>query len=590
MKVVLVSAHTHPIVLGLRYISSYLKAAGHDVELLFMCPHRSAGPAGLTAPVLDAFVERCRRADLVGMSLMTGNYHRACMLTDALRRARIKAPILWGGTHPTVAPAESLRTADIICVGEGEESVLQIATRLEAGLDPTAIEGLGFRAGSSFGNVRPLLNPARSLESDLDKYPFPDYDLSTQWLAGKDDLVPATPRNFRSALHRLRILTTRGCPNLCSYCNNTTVARLYAGKGPWVRSRSVDNIMAELVQTCRAFPTIQEINIVDDLFFVREEVEMRDFAAKYLAQVNLPLELDAHPNTVTDGKVAALSGLPIRLLSMGIQSGSADTLTRIYNRHTPPDTIAQAMTTFQKYRIPTEYHYIVGNPYEPAANIIETMRFVARHHRRAAVPRVFPLIFYPGSPMYDRAVADGLVGPHHAIAYGDRRNYMAGCSYLSICLRAVLSLRNIGMPTEAILALIAAVTSRPALWCLDRRWFARAASLADRILRKAYLLLIHQPLIKPLHYLCGKHRHKDRCPEDEVTLPRNNLAAEERAQPGSTVVFGDRSTGGLAPLCTPPAMTCPIGCNENSEEKSGGPEPKWVHGTLHIDCDQETIQ
>jgi hypothetical protein len=112
MKIALVSVHTHPVVLGLRYISSCLKVAGYGVELLFMFPRRSVGPAGLAAPVLDAFAERCRQADLVGMGLMTGNYQRACVLTDSLRQAGIKAPILWGGTHPTVAPLESLQTAD----------------------------------------------------------------------------------------------------------------------------------------------------------------------------------------------------------------------------------------------------------------------------------------------------------------------------------------------------------------------------------------------------------------------------------------------------------------------------------------------
>jgi anaerobic magnesium-protoporphyrin IX monomethyl ester cyclase len=532
MEITLVSAHTHPVALGLRYISSCLKAAGHNVEVLFMCPRKATTQADFPQLVLDAFVERCRRADLVGMSLMTGNYHRACALTDRLRRAQIKAPILWGGTHPSVAPVESLETADIVCVGEGEQPVLELTRRLEAGCDPTDIQGLGFGAGSPFGNSQAILNPAHYLEANLDKYPFPDYDLATHWIAGKNDFVQAEPQNLRGALHRLRILTTRGCPHSCSFCNNTTMARTYAGKGPWVRRRSVDNIMAEIRQLRRMFPSIEEINIVDDLFFVRDEDEMREFADKYLAQVNLPLEVDAHPNTVTDAKMAALSRLPISLVSMGIQSASPDTLTRIYNRHTPPDRIASAMEAIHKYRVPAEYHYIVNNPYEPDANVIETMRFVARHHRRAAVLRVFPLMFYPGCPLYDRAHKDGLIGPHHENAYNviyKGSNQLAGYSYLSIWLRVVLRLRNAGVPTWMALTLVSFVTSRPVRWCLDRRYFPPAAFLAYRIVRKIYQVLIYQPLIKPLRRLRRNARHKDRHPEDEVTLPRNNLAVEEPA-------------------------------------------------------------
>jgi anaerobic magnesium-protoporphyrin IX monomethyl ester cyclase len=257
MKIALVSAHTHPVALGLRYISSCLKASGHDVEVLFMCPRKSTTQADFPKPVLDAFLDRCRRADLVGMSLMTSNYHRACALTEALRRAGIKAPILWGGIHPSVAPVESLETADIVCVGEGEEPVLELTGCLEAGRDPKGIQGLGFRAGSTFGNSQAILNPAHPLEPNLDRYPFPDYDLATHWIAGKDDLVPVAPQNLRGTLSRLRILTTRGCPHFCSYCNNTTMAHTYAGRGPWVRCRSIDNIMAEMVQLTHISPALR---------------------------------------------------------------------------------------------------------------------------------------------------------------------------------------------------------------------------------------------------------------------------------------------------------------------------------------------
>lgn len=535
MKIVLTSVHTHPVALGLRYISACLKQAGHDVEVLFMCPRKSTTEVDFPQSVIDAFVERCRRADLVGMSLMTGNYHRACALTQTLRGAGIKAPILWGGTHPSVAPHESLETADIICVGEGEESVLELTRRLSAGCDPKDIQGLGFRAGSPFGNREAILNPAHPLALNLDKYPFPDYDLATHWIAAKNDLVPVDAQNLRSTLNRLRILTTRGCPYACSFCNNTTMARTYAGKGPWVRRRSVDNILAEILQFRRRFPFVEEVNIVDDLFFVRDENELRDFVDKYLAQVNLPLEIDTHPNTVTDAKVAVLSRLPISLASMGIQSASPDTLTRLYNRHTAPERIAEAISIFHKYRVPTEYHYIVCNPYEPDANVIETMRFIARHHRRAAALRVFPLMFYPGCPLYDQARADGLIGARHDEAYNviyKGSNQLAGYNYLSIWLRVVLNLRNIGLPTWMALWLVSFIASRPVRWCFDRRYFPPMAMLSYLVARKIYLLLIYQPFIKPLRRLRRKPRHKDLHPEDEVTLPRNNLAAEESVAAG----------------------------------------------------------
>jgi len=522
MNMVFVSTHAHPVALGMRYVSSYVKAAGHKVKSLFMCSRKATARADFGPAVLEAFVEHCRSADLIGMSLMTGNFYRACALTEVLRKAGVKAPILWGGTHPTIAADECLETGDIICVGEGEKPVRDLVECMAAGKDPTGIGSLGFRAGGPFGNRQKILNPVQPLIGDLDSIPFPDYDLSAQWVVDKERLVPATPKKLRGALHRLRVLTTRGCPNPCSFCNNTTLMRIFKGAGTWVRRRSVDNVIAEMVQTCRAFPSIEEINVVDDLFFIRDEGEMAEFVDKYVKQVNLPLELDAHPNTVSEGKVAILSRLPISLLSMGIQSGSPDTLQNIYNRPTPVETIARAMDLFHTYRLPTEYHYLINNPYEPDENVIETMRFIARHHRRAAMLRVFPLQFYPGSPLYERARQDGLIGARHEETYKviySGRNLLAGYKYLSIWLHAVLGLRNIGAPPWLANAVIRFVTCRPVRWCLDRRYFPPMAYVTYQVGRK-----IAKPFGKLARLVRGKRRHRHLHPEDEAS-PRNRMAA-----------------------------------------------------------------
>lgn len=526
MNLVLVSAHPHPVALGLRYVSSYLKAGGHSVKVLFMSSRKATTKADFSPAVMEAFVEHCRGADLVGMSLMTGNFHRACALTEALRRSAIKAPIVWGGTHPTIAPQECLDVADVVCIGEGERPVRDLAEHIAAGADPTGIGSLSFRAEGPFGNRQAIHNPVQPLISDLDSIPFPDYELSTHWVIEKNELVQASVDNLRGTLDRLRILTTRGCPYGCTFCNNASQMRIYKGAGTWVRMRSADNVLAEIVSLRRRFPSIEEVNIVDDLFFVRGKEEIDEFVEKYRRQVGLPLELDAHPNTIDEPKIASLARLPISLLSMGIQSGSERTLKDIYNRHTPVERIVGAMRILRKYRVPTEYHYLINNPFEPDANVIETLRFAATHHRKAAVLRVFPLTFYPGSPLYDRALREGLISPRDEQAYGlmySGKLQFARHDYLSVWLRVVLGLRNAGCPPWMALALVAFVTSRPVRWCLDRRYFTPLAFLTYQIGRKIYKGLIYQPFVRPIRSLLGGRR-KPRHPQDEVTLPRNNMA------------------------------------------------------------------
>ncbi|MFQ5805132.1 MAG: B12-binding domain-containing radical SAM protein, partial [Phycisphaerae bacterium] len=381
MKINLISTYTHSIALGLRYVSSYLKAAGHDVEMIFMGSKRDTTEVDFSEAALEAFVERLRGRDLIGMSLMTNTFRRACALTQRLRAAGIKTPLVWGGTHPTVAPDESLEVADAICVGEGEEPLLQFVERLEAGRDPKDVASLGFRGGGPFGNKQTIRNPCAPLQANLDNFPFPDYELETHWVADKHGLAPARPDNLRGALHTLRVETSRGCPYHCTFCNNAALQSLFKGKGRWLRQRSVDNVLSEIRLALACFPSIAAVNFVDDLFFVRSEEEIEEFAAKYNEQVRLPLQLDAFPNTVSERKVQALAKVPIDLISMGIESASEDTLKKLYRRPTPLKTIAEAIATFKRHHIRTEYHYIISNPYEPEKNVIETMRFIADHHQ-----------------------------------------------------------------------------------------------------------------------------------------------------------------------------------------------------------------
>lgn len=509
MKIALVATQTHPIALGLRYVSSSLKAAGHDVQMIFMGSRRDTAKADFSEPLMADFLERLRDRDLIGMSVITNSFHRACALTRRVREAGIAAPIVWGGIHPTVAPDESLEVADVVCVGEGERPMTALAERLETGADPTAIPGLGFRGDGPLGTGRSFLNPVGLLERDLDGLPFPDYDLDTHWVAHRDKLVPARPDNLRGGLHRLRVLSTRGCPNRCTFCNNTTWREIYRGKGPWVRLRSVQNVLDEICAMRERFPVIEEVNIVDDLFFVRSEAQIEEFAAEYQRRVNLPLELDASPNTVTRAKIRTLARLPIRLISLGIESASPDTLRNIYNRPTTIESIIQSIDLFHRYRIPAEYHYLVSNPYEPEENVIETMRFVASHHKGPATLRIFPLMFYPGAPLYERARADGLIDRRHDVAYDFTYSgnlQFAGHDYLSIWLRIVLQLRNVGLPDRVAHRLVDFATTPTVRRYIDRPWFGPLAFVLYQVGRKFVRNFIYQPFIRPIRYLRRRPR------------------------------------------------------------------------------------
>ncbi|MFQ5414564.1 MAG: B12-binding domain-containing radical SAM protein [Phycisphaerae bacterium] len=531
MQVAMIATYTHPIALGVRYISAFLKAHGQHVDVFFMRSKRDTAEADFGPALLAELVQRVRAADLIGMSLMTNTFHRACVLTEAIRRAGIKAPIVWGGTHPTVAPDESLEIADMVCLGEGERSMLELAETLEAGRDPTPIGGLAFRR-----NGKTVRNPVPALHKALDEYPFPDYDSDTHWVAGTRGFEPPSPENLRGALHRYRIETTRGCPYPCTFCNNAALLKVYKGKGSWVRKRSNENVIQELETVIARFPTIEAVNIVDDLFFIRSEENIDAFSRMYKSRVNIPLELDAFPNTISRAKVRSLSRLPVSLISMGIQSGSRETLKEIYKRPTPIEKIVEGINVLADSKIRAEYHYIVNNPFESDRSRIETLRFAATHHRGPAILRIFPLQFYPGTPLYDRAREAALIGRRHESAYQytyTGKTHMRDSGYLDIWLRVVLNLRNLGVPSALVHGLISFIAHPAIRWLLDRAWFMPVAYGSYRVGRFVVRKMIYQPFIRPFRYLRRKPRYQELHPEDEVTLPRNLMRGRPAGRQGS---------------------------------------------------------
>ncbi len=509
MDVVLVSTYTYPIALGMRYVSSFLKRAGHNVTLLYMGSRRDTAEADISPTLLEDFVERCRPARVVGLSLMTNTFYRSRALTEALRGAGVRAPIIWGGTHPTVAPYESASVADYVCVGEGERAMLDFVDALESGRDPGQTPNIAYLRNGAL-----VRNPPHPLTDDLDDYPFPDYDLEGHWAAHADRLVAARPALLRGVLRRYRLSSTRGCPYSCSFCNNATQMQIYrdAGAGRhWVRKRSVESIITEIESVRRRYPKIEAVNLIDDLFLIRSEEEIDAFVEAYRQRVNLPLELDAFPNTVTEAKIASLSRLPIELLSMGIQSGCEDTVRKLYNRPTRTETIARAMRIISKHRLRAEYHYLVSNPFETEESMIATLRFVAEHHRGPAKLRLFPLQLYPGSVLYERARAEGIIGEHHEQAYRGvyhRKKHIMTARYLEIWLRIALALRGAGVPSAWVHRVIDFALHRWVRKCIDRRWFAPASFYAYRTVRTVYRNLVYQPFIKPVASLRRRRQRK----------------------------------------------------------------------------------
>jgi radical SAM superfamily enzyme YgiQ (UPF0313 family) len=432
MKAVIIGVERALTCLGARYVSAALKAAGHESRMLFLAREFDDFESAAELEQVVGWL-REQDPDLIGISLMSSHLRRVQQLTSAIRKA-VQAPILWGGIHPTTDPERCLEQADIVCVGEGEDAVVELADRLAAGKGYGDVANLWLRRN---GDV--IRNPARPRRGDLDAIPFPDYELEDQFILHEGKVVPKTER-VMAHYHYVSdgchyAITTRGCPFNCSYCCNTALRRV--ADGPYVRRRSVENIIRELREILERFEYVRSIAFWDDSFTSGDPRWLEEFCARYKREIGLPFFCNLQPLAVTRERVSMLVDAGLLGIHMGFQTGSEYVNREVFNRRVEAEQFLAATRVLDEFRdrlVDRHYHVIVDNPYEPERELVHTARYVARFSKPYYLS-LCTLMYYPSTTLYERAVADGLITPETNPVY-DYEYYRHRRTYLNLVMRS----------------------------------------------------------------------------------------------------------------------------------------------------------
>ena len=423
MRIVLMATTLAIDIIGIRILSSVLKKEGYKVELLFIPNmeyelvrrgfHRGTFVAKYSEKALDQIANFCRDADLIGLSLISRDLDASIQVTAKLKQT-VKAPVIWGGFHPTVCPAESLEFADIVCIGESETSLLELVRLMDAGKDYSSVPGLWVKDT----NKR---NPVGQLIHDLDTIPFSDYDCSTHYLLVADEIKPLTPdlletylratypafkrvlpgmeERIKPGIADYHIIATRGCPHNCTFCGSPQLKKIYAGQR-FVRRRSVDNIISELKSINKEFRFFTDVHFCDDCFMLASDDYIKDFSKKYKEELNLPFYCLTSPATITETKLQYLVEAGLSFLSVGIQTGSKRTL-EMYRRVNANKGIGKALKLINRHkdRVFPYYDFLIDNPYETDEDLLETIKLIKRMRRPYKI-RIYSLVPFPGTELY----------------------------------------------------------------------------------------------------------------------------------------------------------------------------------------------
>ncbi len=381
---------------GIEYLCGALEAAGHETGLLFEPGFDDTTYFKLpAAAILNRRGRLLKQAegfepDLLAFSMPT-NYFPHVSSMAALLKSRIDAPTVAGGPHPSCAPDTVLAdpSIDMICLGEGEETVVELAAALQAGRDPGEVPGIltgTGGTGGTGGNQARIRPPVQ----DLDSLPFPQRRHFCECGVFRGSLL---------------LITSRGCPFNCSYCiNNFYRTSLYRDSGYRLRRRSPGNVLAEIERETTRYPVTYIYFNDDD--FTSSSSWLREFLPGYASGFGIPFFCFGNPLALDDEKVSGLAAAGCTQIFMGIDSGS-ESVRRLMNRPMSEERILAAARVVKRYGIKLHTTAIFGTPGEDKDEMWQTVDLLDRV--APDVLSTYLMYPYPGTEIAKKARENGLL-------------------------------------------------------------------------------------------------------------------------------------------------------------------------------------
>ena len=399
MKALFITLQRTLDVMGLKSLHHSLLDAGHASRILFL-PRFTPDSAAALEGVRN-FVG-AEAPDVIGIGLMAVEYHGAIALTESLKKAFPEIPVVWGGVHPTTSPEDCVPHADYVCVGEGEQSMIEMAEAIDAGGSLKTVRNFCYLEE---GVVK--RNPLYPLISDLDRLPYVEQISPFSFIQSRGAIVPVTPKELRRYMRFgttvYNVISSRGCPYRCAYCSNSYYHKIYPS---WsVRRRSVDHLLGELEIALEQYPDLHQVNFQDDCFLACSMDYLREFCVGYKARIGKSIIAKSTPTYVTPERIRMLKEAGLTWFNMGLQSGSERVCQEVYNRRSGPKHFIAAATVLHDYGIATWYDMIVDNPFESLEDNYQTVETLIATPK-PFYPQIFSLTFYPMTDLRDRALAE----------------------------------------------------------------------------------------------------------------------------------------------------------------------------------------
>ena len=341
----------HQMPLGLYYLAAVLLRDGERVEVI---------DAEAMKLVHEELVKKLKAAPpaLIGITSTTVAFRNARSLAELLRRELPGVPIVIGGPHMTAMPEPTMRTGafDYGIVREGEEAFSRLVRLLIHG------EGVPAEIPNLWRAAAGVVTPPAKVEylADIDTIPFP-----ARQLCGDLSMYRPPVGAFKRE-PVMSLITSRGCPYQCMFCDNNTFGRK-------TRFFSAEYVVREIKELVGRYGA-REIAFLDDTFVLDKKRLHKIFELLEKEDIKFSWTCMTRANNLDFETLKFMADKGCWQLRVGVESGNQKVLDFIKKGITL-EQVRNAAAWCKELKIQTTGFFMIGHHIDTPETIQQTIEF-----------------------------------------------------------------------------------------------------------------------------------------------------------------------------------------------------------------------
>ena len=348
---------------------------------------------------LDEIVKRIPvDSKVIGIQIVyTQNYVFTRKLIELVRARFPNALLVAGGEHINALPENSLKDCaalDVCCLGESEDSLVELCRAQTEGRDFSEIPGLVFRRGQEI-----IRTSKRARVKDPDRLPAPAWDLIP--VSNYLDRKAGSGPNFG---RRLPMVTSRGCPYRCTFC---TSEKMW---GPIYITRKPEFVVEEIKALVHRY-RLDAIEIVDLTMAVNRKWFHRFLILLKEADLGIKWSMPSGTRSeiLDDEILGLLRDTGCTFFALAPESGSQTSLDKVKKR-VSLSHLVEALKTGSRFGMTIKMNIIIGFPFETRKDIFATFKFLMKSAFFGAQDGGVNIFrAYPGTELFDELMKEGKV-------------------------------------------------------------------------------------------------------------------------------------------------------------------------------------